>query len=75
MDQFDWEKAKEGHSTVTYEFLREWHDKDISEEEFVRQYSSLSREGKLHAGVMRAPSAARHTYRHLQKKFGFFKTR
>jgi hypothetical protein len=66
MDKFDWEKAKEGHSTVTYEFLKKWHDKGISEKDFVQQFSLLPREGKLHAGRTRSPSAARRTYRHLQ---------
>jgi hypothetical protein len=75
MKVFDWETAKERHSKVTFDFLKEWHDKAISEDEFVRQYSSLSREGKLHAKQTRSPSKACRQYRALQKKFGFFRTR
>lgn len=68
---FDWEGARKFHTKESCDFLEKVYNTPISEDDFVRGYSSLPRT-KKNASRCRCPSVARSIYKRLKIKFGFF---
>jgi hypothetical protein len=71
MKKWDWSLC--GHCPERTKWLKENHDKQISEEEFVEAWKKtriFSR--KKHAGRRNSPSAYRNEYKNLKNEFGFF---
>ena len=67
---FDWEQAKKQHRDETYNYLRSVFNKNITEEQFAKEYSELPR---INASTKtRSPKQARKQYRNLKKNFRFF---
>ena len=82
---FDWEVAKTINNPIKYNYLKNYWDKEVSEEQFVQDWKLFKPFSKLHsfkgkknAGMSKklnrnySASSLRGEYRNLQKKFGFF---
>ena len=77
MKTFDWEFSATQHKPESIALLKEYHDKKLSEEEFVKLWTALPRiGGKNKTGnrnnSRRTPSFARRQYHSLKERFGFF---
>lgn len=70
MKKFDWDYAKSTHRKEVYDFLKNNHDKTLSEQEVVEMWSKLPRIGVGFRN--RSPSSVKYQYKNLKEKFGFF---
>ena len=76
MKKFDWKQAEKIHSLEHIEFLRKFHDKPITEGDFIigiqrlKKYSTSRRNKTKHK--IYSPSNLKKDYRTLKERFGFF---
>lgn len=83
--EFDWVEAKERNNLLKYNYLKNYWDKEISEEKFVEDWKQFKAFSSLHAqkgkpfnGLSKKLSKKycnaylRGQYRSLKRKFGFF---
>ena len=70
-ETFDFEIAPCNKHRLSW--LKAHHNEKITEEEFVKAWLALREYSQAtHKGSRNSPSRARHEYRNLVKKFGFF---
>ena len=71
MKQFDFDNCK--HCPQRIAWLKENHNKKMSEEEFVDAWQGFRGFSKAnHKGRVNTPCKARKRYHRLKEKFGFF---
>lgn len=67
MVEWNWEQAKAQNNPATYRFLRRWHNKALTEAEFIDLWLAMPTH-KLRTS-RRQPAKK---YHRLKNKFGFF---
>lgn len=70
--QFDFEEAKNSHTIETVNWLKEVHEKPLTEDEFVEGYQALPHNHTHPSQHKNNPNVARKQYHRLKKNFGFF---
>lgn len=69
LEIFIWDTAHGSAERIGW--LKENHNKPVTEDEYVEAIKSLPHD-HLYAAKCRAPAHNRRNYRHLKERFGFF---
>ena len=72
MSKFNWKLAAQINSGPVLEFLKDVHDKPLSEDEYVELYMKVPKISKAGNQVVRHEKTGRQTYHRLKERFGFF---